>query len=208
VHYSALPSQLITATCVSPDIEGLFQCLLGDSVDFVFHYPVEKQNELKVMPTDIWVLGSSWRSCSLDGRGQKDLSKDKELNDEVSREKQLEALFYQAKVGSSYQRTRAIFELTNKAPNNLEAMTDLLRQALIDESPNVRAQALSVWVKRKEEAAEGLVEQFLQDDAVEVRMMAVGLVTTKELLLFAMDDSDKRVQKFAKIKLEKLEKIN
>jgi len=39
-------------------------------------------------------------------------------------------------------------------------------------------------------------------------MMAVGLVTTKELLLFAMDDSDKRVQKFAKIKLEKLEKIN
>jgi len=207
IHYSVLPLKPITATCAASDIEVLFRCLLGQTVDFVFHYhPVERTKELKLIPKDIWILGSSLAFCSLNNMDRKKASsnKSKGSKQENKTQRQLDDLFSQAKEGDSFQRRQAIIKLSERAPLHLEVMTDFLKQALIDEEPNIRAQALSSWVKRKEGNAEELIEGFLQDEAVEVRMMAVSLVSTKELLEFALGDSDRVVKKFAKNKLDKL----
>jgi len=225
IHYSNLPVDEVSATCTANKIEVIFRCLLEQRVNFVFHYSSRKAKENGFFPTDIWLLGRSVASQTDLNQDEKPVSDIKELRKlgaaakqegqdllvgeelekpyaETEQEELFETLFAKAKTGNAFQRGQAIFKLASTVPKNDNLVTDLLADSLIDESPHVRAEALAAWVEREEDGYEDVLQSSIQDDAVEVRMKAVGWATTQELLLNALGDSETVVQKFAKKRLE------
>lgn len=103
------------------------------------------------------------------------------------------------------RRSAAISMLAHEAQDNNKAIHNTLANALSDTHPQVRAQAISSLSNREGKAATPALQQALHDADASVRLMAVSHAgDNPELLMQAVDDTDKTVSSLASMKLEEL----
>jgi len=208
IHYSILPSELISATCVGGNLDIVFQCLLGDNVNIVFHYPSNALPQGKVantLPKEIWFMASSFGNIISEKNEQ--LLCQEQLT-ELPKNERLELLIEKGMSSDPIQRAQAIVVLAREAPKENEEVKNLLLEALDDESGKVRLQALIAWVVRKSGNVEQVLQQALQDESRGVRLKAVGLTRSLLLLQQVVDnESDSSVKRYAERRLKRLEKL-
>jgi len=208
IHYSVLPSELISATCVGPSLEVVFRCLLGENVNIAFHYPsslLPQERLANTLPKEIWFMASSFENMISEKKEH--LFCQKQLIS-VPKNEQLELLIEKGRSLDPIQRAQAIIVLAREAPKENEEVNNLLLEALDDESGKVRLQALIAWVVRKSGNVEQVLQQALQDESRGVRLKAVGLTRSRLLLQQVVDnENDSSVKRYAERRLKRLEKL-
>jgi HEAT repeat protein len=114
-----------------------------------------------------------------------------------------------AKSKNSTDRADAIGELLAEETQDDPAIKAILEQALTDQDPNVRAQAVSSLTHREGSDAIGIIQEALHDNSVDVRLMAVDSITDDVALLQqAINDNDETIRSLAAVKLEQLNAKN
>jgi HEAT repeats len=215
INYESLPDVLTTVSCSGTVVE-LVRCVLGDNKNLMVRYGDETiETAGAVVPAEIWILGSH------DGR----MSEAEPLTTAQCEPKAVEsannpglniggttksltphereALFEQIRSQDWMSRKNAITRLSRI--ENDDEVLESVHQALDDEHPSVRAQALSVLAAHKAAGADQILRQALLDPDVDVRLMAVDSAGNDEALLIkATEDSDPNVRVLAKLKLEDL----
>jgi hypothetical protein len=198
MHYAVLPASRVTATCIGVDVIELLQCLFAGSANIVY-----RRSESKSAKNEIWIMSSSLvesnrshATCLGDNLAslneQPDLSGQwLELAKSSDVEKRAQAVGQLGKLDSIYDtkvRLALNNALSDKHPfvranaiaalaglEGEEAVTEQLRIALKDNSPDVRRSALDM----------------IDKDVV--------------LLQLALQDADSSIRDLAKLKLELLE---
>lgn len=208
IHYSALPTGLVTATCVGTALTEILKCLLSRETGIIARYAHSPANANEI--AEVWILGSTLddraaggSECALAAKraGKAELRKvsNKDLEPDLTDEL--------LKMGASKnpeQRADAIGALLAEGRQDDPAVKAALEAALNDQDANVRAQAISSLAHREGSDASAAIQQALNDDSVDVRMMAVDGTDDIALLQQAMNDSDETVRSLAAIKLEEL----
>jgi len=215
IHYSVLPADLVSATCVGDGLEFVLRCLLGDTVNMVFRYPAAslKANAAhhRMLPEEVWFIASSLAVKSSDEqkcqpKDNKDLTISENGINETQQQELLQSLLDDARLSDRSKRAQAIAKLARNTALDNEEVNDLIQSALDDESAKVRMQALSAWVLRSNDdiTSEKMLEQALQDESRGVRLKAVNMAKTQMVLQQAVDDSDPLVRRYAERKLKRL----
>ncbi|MGH8498737.1 MAG: HEAT repeat domain-containing protein, partial [Methylococcales bacterium] len=173
------------------------------------------------IPEKIWILASSGlampsgseakgsdgpcgalQSASPGAPGQEQASKDPGKPVLLS-QRQSDALLKQVRSRDLAARAEAITRLAS-VENDGEVL-DLLREALADQHPAIRAQAVSTLAARKAPGSDQILRQALLDPDADVRLMAVDHAGDDESLLrMALDDANNNVRLLADMKLEQL----
>lgn len=196
VHYSVLPANTVSVTCIGANVVELLRCVFNGSANIVSRKAISQSDQ-----DEIWVMSSSLAientvvsaSCqnAFDSGNQVD---------------RVEAWLKQANVKDTEQRAQAIAELTNVDVAYDAKVRNILQQALSDKHPKVRASAIAAFAGREGEmaAAEQLFKA-LQDTSREVRISAIDMIEKDETLLqAAIQDSDQSVREMARLKLDLL----
>jgi hypothetical protein len=102
------------------------------------------------------------------------------------------------------ERVSAIGQLLAGGREGDAAVREMLRAALTDNDPRVRAQAISSYARREGEGAYAALQEALHDSDASVRQMAVGGANTKALLELAVNDREASIRQLAQKKLEAL----
>ena len=214
IHYSVLPTGLVTATCAGMTVKHVLDCLLAGKADLIVRYQQKGSNaESKSQIAEAWILGSKIEDaaanrtdCSVissEGEGLLSLEKG-----EAEREHTAE-LLKMAKSKNISVRIEAIGTLLSGDHKDDPEVQNLLEQASHDADANIRAQAVSSLKNQEGRAASSAIEEAMHDNSVDVRMMAVDVINDDvELLRQALNDSDQNVRDFAALKLEELTRKN
>ena len=215
IHYSVLPTDVVSATCVGDGLEFVLRCLLGDTVNMVFRYPASSLKgstaDHRVLPEEVWFIASSLvvkpsnkQNCQ--PQDNKALMTSVNGIGENNPQESLQYLLENARLADSSKRAQAIAKLARNTALDNEEVNDLIQSALDDESAKVRMQALSAWVLRSNDdiTSEKMLEQALQDESRGVRLKAVNMAKTQMVLQQAVDDSDPLVRRYAERKLKRL----
>ncbi len=208
IHYSVLPVGLINATCVGSSLKPVLECLLAKKVDLVFRNSPSPSQANNI--AEVWIMGSNFA----DGAGKNEtcaasteLTKaDAQAVDEQEFESnRTEQLLTMSNAKNPDDRATAIGALLTGDHKDDPAVKAVLEKALMDKNPAVRAQAVSTLAQFEGDNATALLEEALQDDSVDVRLMAVGGMTNNVALLKrAVNDVDETVRSLAITKLEEL----
>ncbi|MGH8497887.1 MAG: HEAT repeat domain-containing protein [Methylococcales bacterium] len=221
LNYFELPNVITTVTC-SGDIVELLNCALGDANNLMVEYSETSADHAGArIPEQIWILASTESvtpslssnegpagpcgalqalSSGLAQAGHA-LDDSGEL-DRLSRAES-DALHKRMRSRDSATRIEAITRLRS-VENATQAM-DLLYEALSDQDPAVRAQAVSTLAARSAPDTDRILRQALLDPDAGVRLMAVDNATQDEsLLLTALEDTDNNVRLVASMKLEEV----
>lgn len=200
IHHSFLNHQLVNATCVSKDVRGLLQCLLGSGVNMAFRQSGSGTEE-------VWIMSSSLSQVSDVSSQCAELLVPGGIN-ESGKADTTEELLRNARNKDSAKRAQAIAELATAQPRGDKRVHALLNSALSDTNPAVRAQAIAALANREGESA--VSEQLraaLKDRNSEVRLMALDSIEQDSSLLnLALQDADVVVRQLAETKLESLTK--
>lgn len=221
IHYSALPEDLVTATCVGATVKQVMECLLDRKADVIFRYPQHSaKDNFDIQPIEVWVLGTRFDT----GQKQADCTATKAQGniDFVNRHPedaqtqsasiqngadQTEKLLAMARSQNPAQRVDAISALMTEGRAGDAKVRKALETALSDKNADVRAQAVSSLAHREGEGATVALQQALQDSDASVRLMAVESADNDPALFQqALNDSDETVRTFAAMKLETLSK--
>jgi len=102
------------------------------------------------------------------------------------------------------QRAQAISYLAVNTSLENKEVNRFLEEALTDESADVRAQAISAWVRRQgEQASIAELQQAMQDAEVVVRISALQqLKEVNGLIEQALNDENQSVRQLAEMKLQ------
>ena len=216
IHYSVLPEGMITATCVGDSLKPVLECLLNRKADIIVRYNREKNGKAgSGNIAEAWVLGSKLEvvsgnaTCKADsGQGSMKLNRADSASGHVPEDKPSpsDLLVDISQTGKAEDRAQAIGDLLAIGRQNDPKVKEMLEHAVHDPDPAVRAQAVSTLTHRddyKENAPE-IIREALQDDSVDVRLMAVDGMDDAGLLQQAVNDSDETVSMTAKLKLEEL----
>lgn len=191
IHYSVLPQEMVSATCVADKLPALLRCLLGQSAGLVF------DNANTSAPKEVWILGSTAAQAPDCGASvtavrqavaaeETDIAK---LNAEVSST-------------DPQRRGSALYALALVDDKQVDTS---LRNGMSDDSALVRGQALGAWVRRYGvESADAELQRAIQDADAAVRMQAIELSADPVLLSQGLQDSDAMVRQLAKAKLDEL----
>ncbi len=206
IHASALPDELVTATCVGTSIRPVLECLLDKKADMVFRYP---QNGRTQQPEEVWLVGSNFAAVQGINNKQATLAspeaiaqQPETLNVDVGDAGQLMAMAGSQDPG---QRIDALTLLALDRQIDDAIAHSLLTSALLDKNAAVRAQAVDSLARREGDAATGILQSALQDNDVSVRIMAVDNAgNNMALLQQALGDSDSTVSNYAATKLQAL----
>lgn len=213
IHYSVLPQGLVTATCAGSTLQQIMVCLLNQKADFVLRYA--KQGIAKNEPSEAWILGASFESAKTGTENAEacatkatQVHSVKPVANELSVQKTRQ-LLTMAKASDAAQRASAISRLMTETPIGDENVREVLENALTDQDPYVRSQAVSSYARREGAGAAAILQEALHDSAASVRLMAVdNIVDNPELLQQALQDKDNSVRELAAMRLQALDGKN
>jgi HEAT repeats len=214
IHYSVLPDGLVTATCVGTTLKHVLECLLDRKADLIVRYPRSPSSaDAKGQVAEAWILGSRLEGtsakadCPTIGAASLSLQQHKQVTQaEADR---TDELLKKAQSKAPAERAEAIGGLLAGARKGDADVKAMLEQALTDQDPQVRAQAISSYSHREGNAALGAIQAALHDDSIDVRLMAVGGITDDiALLQQAVNDSDETIRSLAEMKLQELIQSN
>lgn len=207
-HFSVLPFESVTATCVGESVKSIMDCLLDGKVDMAFRYAAKEAGQ---QTEEVWLLGSSLRQsgtdvCEVGQSGivaPEKLSPNKFFSAEPSAEEKLMFHKHTALSGNSQARVQSIAYLTVHANHDDEELQQILSDALRDKNSEVRGQALASLVARDgEQAALPELQSALQDTDSAMRLMALQHINESKVLIEqALQDDDVLVRQFAQQKL-------
>lgn len=222
IHYPALPSGPVTASCAGTTVKQVMECLLAPEADFIFRYPDGAQPTASPnMPAEIWVLQSSFGMqqpssgknnstiCTAAAQDAAALCKQANTTAESgpNAAERTARLLESVNTADAVQRADAIAGLAIEGRPDDAAVHEALSAALSDENPEVRAQAVFGLAQREGAAAASALQQALQDSDASVRLMAVDNAGDNAALLqHALGDQDASVRELAAMRLEALSK--
>lgn len=222
LNYTSLPEVLITVSC-SGAIVDLLKCVLGDSNNMIVSYGENAEVAASAaIPEAIWILGSSGGPMDSGfeslapppcGPAQSDSEQEPGLNSPGKKatlsQQEKDALLKQLNSPDLSSRAEAITRLAGVVYADEDF--DLLQDALNDEHPSIRAQAISTLAAHKASGFDHdpILSQAMLDPDASVRLMAVSNAGEDEpLLLMALEDADPNVRVLANIKLEQLSNMS
>lgn len=221
IHYSVLPEGLVTATCVGASLKPVLECLLNHKADLIFRYPQKSlwPNAKKELE-EVWVLGAKFNAIA-----SSVTSADCQAT-VMKQQEQLQAMRAQQQAGTTdIDSTNALIKLAQSKdpaersqgiggllaagkPGDPEIKA-ILEAALSDSNPDVRAQAISSYAHRHEEGAENALMTAMQDESVDVRMMAVDSAgNNMAILQQALHDKEESIRTLAHLRLDSLNTHN
>lgn len=199
VHYSVLPADTVSATCIGANVVELLQCVFNGSANIVSRKAISQSTK-----DEIWVMSSSLAGAktavSASCQSALAIVTGPEVNDRA------EQWLKQASVKDTEQRSQAIAELKQLDATYDAKVRSVLQNALTDKQPIVRARAIAAFAGREGEMAAGeQLRKALQDSNSSVRMSAIDMIEKDETLLqLAAQNSDQSVREIARLKLELL----
>ncbi|WP_347986724.1 HEAT repeat domain-containing protein [Methylomonas sp. AM2-LC] len=204
VHYSVLPAELITASCHASELKQLLNCLLGDQASIVMRYQQDTGSVITPAVTrEIWLL----QTPVVLGVAKQVPESISNLPRVIDSNTAINHLLEQAK--QPEQKAQAISGLALAGEKNDVRVRQLLKEAMTDEKPEVRAQAVFALAKREGDAVQAELSQALLDDSVDVRLMVVDSVGNNTTLLQqAAQDTDPNVRQLANMKLQSFANAN
>lgn len=220
LNFPQLPVTLATVSCSGRVIE-LMKCVLGDAQNLMMRYGDESASGSGTDdPVEIWVLPSSSgplapgieaQASGVCGAPQfaGDACSDRihSGKTEMLSEQERHALVERLSSRDLPARTEAITRLERSAMENEPEVVALLQEALKDEHPAVRAQAVSALAANRAPGVDQMLRQAFNDPDANVRLVAVGYAGEDEsLLLAALNDADRNVRLLAEMNLEQLYK--
>ena len=211
IHYSVLPTGLVTATCVGPSLKQVLECLLDRKADLIVRYinGTDKMTNNEQI-AEAWILGSTLgntmtqNDCPrMTGLGKEQFNfEQNQVNAEFD---QTDDLVKLAQSEDSATRVEAISELLANGRPGDPTVKATLERALTDKDDNVRAQAISTLAHREGNGAIQAIQEAMHDHSVDVRTMAVdSIIDDTALLQQAINDSDETIRILATVKLEAL----
>lgn len=214
IHYSALPEELVTATCVGPTLKPVLECLFAGKAVLTYREADKKTTEDAAI-AEVWVMGSSLAgkqasegNCQARAeRAERELAEaQQKLQEKDGGDDMTDEFLKMSESGKPQARAAAIGGLLTSKRRDDPAVKAVLEKALSDESATVRAQAISTMAQLNGNEATSILQDALQDESVDVRLMAVSSIDDNiNLLRQAANDSDETVRTLATIKLKELE---
>ena len=203
LHYAGMTEQAVSVNCIGADLKAILNCLLGEQSNIVYRY--KSGDSSRMSPLEIWILSADGVSSNLNLETDTvDGSQTSKLIFNIAVEDRTEILLQQVK--QAKHRVQAIAELANEIPKADGQVHKVLQQALQDENPQVRAQAVFALAKREGDAAQPELMQAFRDANPEVRMMVVeNSDNDAALLAKAVEDDDPQVRQVAAGKLAALQ---
>ncbi len=224
IHYSVLPREPITATCVGDTARELMRCLLGSDADLVFSGPRRGSGtDSREQPAELWVLGSSFADTR-GGASAADSGRCAELPvRHAAKPRTTTAITHVDAIASlpeepgkllemasgaddPAQRANAIARLSADGRVDEDTLRNTLGNALVDADASVRAQAVYGLARHGGAGAASVLQEALGDSDASVRLMAVDSAGVDSqglaLLRQALADSDETVSALAALKLE------
>ncbi|MDD5274496.1 MAG: HEAT repeat domain-containing protein [Methylovulum sp.] len=212
IHYSVLPKNLVTATCVGPTIKQLLACLIAERTDIVFRHSQDSAGKNEI--AEVWIMGSTLANLSAQNNvcmAKPEQSSDKSANQQTGQNDETEAqradeLLALAQSKNPETRATAIESILTDEIKINPALKTMLEDALADKNADVRAQAISTLAHLEgNNNVTPMLQTALSDESVDVRLMAVdGITDNMTLLNQAINDSDESVRSLATAKLEAL----
>jgi HEAT repeats len=211
LHYSLLPEDLVTATCVGSTLKQVLECLLDRKADLILRYPhAQTQTANNGHIAEAWILGSRIDSAVAENfpvtgdEGSFDLLQNQE-NTKTEQDR-IDELLKMTQSENPEERAAAIGALLTEGREDDPDVKAALERALTDQDSSVRSQAVSSYAHRENSAAVSeVIQEALNDSSADVRMMAVDSITNDVALLQeAVNDSDATIRSLAAIKLEEL----
>jgi hypothetical protein len=212
IHYSVLPEGLVTATCVGESLQKILACVLNHKADIIVRHQHQKQGGQGAQIAEAWILGSKLdghpvtRSDCVAVIQPKDTAPTGDKYQKAE-EEQFQTLLKMAKSAKPEERAEAMGNLLAVGRSGDAEIKETLEKGLTDKDASVRAQAISTYTHRDDlkENAHDIISDAMQDDSVDVRMMAVdGIGNDADLLQQAINDPDESISGLAKLKLEEL----
>ncbi len=212
IHYSVLPKNVVTATCVGATLKEILACLIAEKAGLVFRYSKTAVNSQDI--AEAWIMGSTLAELPAQNgncaamttvkSSSKPTAKQagKKHDSEPDRVGELLAM---AKSKNPEDRASAMGAILSDEIKSAPAIKAALEDALTDQDAAVRAQAVSTLARLEGNDAGAVLQDALHDRDVDVRLMAVdGITDDVTLLSQALNDSDETVRGLAAIKLEAL----
>jgi len=207
IHYSVLPKELVTATCVGTTVKQVLECLFDKKADLIFRYAKNASKNVSLKrPAEVWVMGTNFgaeEACTMAVMQARNPVAG--MQAQAGDTKGVDKLLEQIKTQDPEQRADAVALLAAEGPKNDANVNSALVSALSDKNADVRAQAVFGLARRESGDAPAALQNAMQDGDVSVRLMAVGNAGDNAALLQqALDDSDETVRAYAATKLEEL----
>ncbi|CAB1275098.1 HEAT repeat domain-containing protein [Candidatus Nitrosacidococcus tergens] len=219
IHSALESDQLISANCTGMPLIVL-KCTLGKDINLVYQYDPQEATHLPSHLTQIsqiWILSNSkgvklpedshenqLPLCNKEENTSKSsltqLSSEGTLNLSLDEINHLADLTYSSDP-SQRKSALARLALTDQAS---EPIREVMKTALQDSNPEVRAQAIFGLAKNRSPDLDSILSTALNDENMNVRLMAVSHTENTYLLQTALEDTSVAVQNFAKMKLEQI----
>ena len=207
IHYSVLPKELVTATCVGTTVKQVLECLFDKKADLIFRYAKNASKNVSLKrPAEVWVMGTNFgaeEACTTAGMQTRNPVTG--MQAQAGDTKGVDKLLEQVKTQDPEQRADAVALLAAEGQTDDANVNSALVSALSDKNADVRAQAVFGLARRESGDAPAALQNAMQDGDVSVRLMAVGNAGDNAALLQqALGDSDETVRAYAATKLEEL----
>ena len=155
IHYSALPSDLITVTCAEASVKAIVECLLGPGSNLAAKMPEKIAKATQALNPDaqaaeLWILSAptvvshadSPKNGAIAGQSSKPAQLKSKHPDIAERDRdQFEETLKQTTSKNPEERATALYNLGLTGKTDDPDIKDALKQALSDENANVREQA-------------------------------------------------------------------
>lgn len=221
IHYSASPDELASATCEGVTVHDVVKCLVGGEANLVFRDPKKSSPaRAQAEPLEIWILETSSRAGRVaagTAHGTATATAKKAVREAAMSGEKAAPQTDPNKTGNlggmssaeaSAQRVEGLSRLAAEGNADDESVWRALENALSDQDPSARAQAVYGLSRLRGAGAVGVLQDALQDGDASVRLMAVDSAGSDArslgLLTQALADSDETVRAFAAMRLAAL----
>jgi hypothetical protein len=192
LHYAPITDDLrVSGDCRTAQLAEMLECLLGSPQNLVMRFSAQGKAE------EAWLLSGNFNhSKPLSGLAE-------ELKIEEENPDPLQLL---AEAHTAQERIEAMRSLKSTEQFKDPALAQkLLTEAISDETPLVRASAISILVKLSGDNATPQLLQLLDDQDVTVRMAALSAgVNNLDFLTQAQHHADEHVRRYVAAMLSKL----
>lgn len=155
IHYSALPSDPITATCMGESVKTVVECLLGPGSNLVAKMPEKIAKATQALhpvtqAAELWILSAptvvphadSPKDEAIAGQSLKPAQQKTKQQDIAERDRdQFEETLKQSASKDPEEQATALYNLGLSGKMDDPDVKDALKQALTDENAAVREQA-------------------------------------------------------------------
>ncbi|WP_404356794.1 HEAT repeat domain-containing protein [Methylotuvimicrobium sp. KM1] len=217
IHYAALPTVKVDATCIGPTVVRILRCLLGAEANMLFHYAEsvgDDANKQEREPKEIWIIASSLspppiasaRPSDCRSSEAKGISRPVEgLDNALSVEQDVDSLLRQVDSEDPEKRMNALAGLARLGKTDSPEVYDAVARSISDTDARVRGQAVYALsqIENDPNALNDYLQQALQDAELGVRLMTIDAIEPDSALLQqALQDTDSSVRDYAASKLQ------